>query len=89
MSKMFMDKEWGVELRSFMIFVENILSLSAEKICEGILQCFINLGSRYKVRLSELCHDFLSSFCCLAVPRNFVGETFCAVLQRISVTEKI
>ena len=28
--------------------------------------------------------DFLSKFFCLTVPKNFVGEPFCAVFQKIS-----
>ena len=36
-----------------------------------------------------LCHDFLSNFFCLAVPKNFVGEPFCAVFQKISGSEKV
>ena len=31
---------------------------------------------------------FLSKFFCLTVPKNFLGETFCAVFQKIPGIEK-
>ena len=34
-------------------------------------------------------HDFLSKNLCLPVPKNFVGEPFCAVFQKISGSEKV
>ena len=34
-------------------------------------------------------HNFLSKFFCLTVPKNFVGEPFCAVFQKISGREKV
>ena len=33
-------------------------------------------------------HKLLSKFCCLTVPKNFVVETFCAVFQKLSGSEK-
>ena len=33
-------------------------------------------------------HKLLSKFCCLTVPKNFVGEPFCAVFQKLSGSEK-
>ena len=33
--------------------------------------------------------DFLPKFSCLPVPKNLVSETFCAVFQRISGSEKV
>ena len=36
-----------------------------------------------------LCHEILSDFFCLAVQKDFVGEPICAVLQKISVSEKV
>ena len=38
--------------------------------------------------IRRLCHDFLSKFFCPAVPKNFVGEPFCAVFQKVSGSEK-
>ena len=32
--------------------------------------------------------DFLSKFFCLTVPKNFVGEPFCAVFQQKFVDER-
>ena len=31
----------------------------------------------------------LSKFFCLTVPKNFVGEPFCAVFQKISGSQKV
>ena len=33
--------------------------------------------------------DFQSNFFCLTVPKNFVGESFCAVFQKNSGSEKV
>ena len=33
--------------------------------------------------------DFLPKFFCLTVPKNLVGETFRAVFQKISCSEKV
>ena len=33
--------------------------------------------------------DFPSKFFCLTVPKNFVGEHFCAVFQKICGSEKV
>ena len=33
--------------------------------------------------------EFLSNSFCLTLPINFVGETFCAVFQKISGSEKV
>ena len=33
--------------------------------------------------------DFLSKFFCLIVPKNLVGEPFCAVFQKTSGSEKV
>ena len=32
---------------------------------------------------------FPSNFFCLTVPKNFVGEPFCAVFQKFSGSEKV
>ena len=57
--------------------VENFLSHSAEKFRRGILWSFIIFG--YRKSLDETageCQDFTSKNFCLAVPKNFVGESF-------------
>ena len=33
--------------------------------------------------------DFPSNFFCLTVPKNSLGELFCAVFQKISGSEKV
>ena len=33
--------------------------------------------------------DFPSKFSCFTVPKNFVGEPFCALFQKISGSEKV
>ena len=53
------------------------MSHSAEKLRRGALQCVINFGYQKILCFSRgLCHDFPSKFCCLTVPKNFVGEPF-------------
>ena len=34
-------------------------------------------------------HDFSFKIFCLTVPKNLVGEPFCAVFQKISGSEKV
>ena len=73
--------------------VENFLSQCAEKFREGTLLCFKKFlvpknvkdkrereRERERERKRERergHHDFPSKICCLTVPKNFVGETFC------------
>ena len=33
--------------------------------------------------------DFPTKIFCLTVPKNIVGEPFCAVFQKISVSQKV
>ena len=75
----------GVSRFSFKKF----LSHSAEKFRKRTIYCSTNFGYRKNLCLRGLCHDLLSNFFCLAVPKNFVGEPFCAVFQKISGTEKV
>ena len=39
--------------------------------------------------LKRVTHDFSSNFFCLAEPKNFAGEPFCAVFQKSSSSEKV
>ena len=39
--------------------------------------------------LGGLCHDFLSKFFCLALPKNFVWGHFCAVFHKTTGIEKV
>ena len=55
--------------------IENLLSHSAEKFRRGTLQC-VTFGYRKFLCFRELCHDFVSKFFCLTVPKNFVEEPF-------------
>ena len=61
--------------------VEIFMSHSAEKFSRGTLQCVTNFGYRKILCFRELCHDFVSNFFCLTVPKNFIGETFCACVS--------
>ena len=56
--------------------LKNFLSHSAEKFRRGTLQCVTNFGYRKILCFRELCHDFVSKFFCLTVPKNFVEEPF-------------
>ena len=53
----------------------------------GILYCLINFGYRKTLCFGGLCHDFLTTFW-PTVPKKLVGETFCAVFQKNSGSEK-
>ena len=76
--------------REYHDFLSNFfLSHSAEIFRRGILQCVTNFGYRNILRFRELCHDFVSTFFCLKVPKNFVEEHFWYVLQKFSGSEKI
>ena len=67
--------------------VENFLPYKAEKFRMGTLS--VSLLSRIvKFYASKSCHDFLSIFFCLTVPKKTVEEPFCAVFQNISGDEK-
>ena len=67
-SKKFMDKRGGGGGVS-RFSVKNFLSHSAEKFRSGTLQCVTNFGYRKILWFRELCHDFLSKFLCLTVPK--------------------
>ena len=59
--------------------IENFLSYSTEKFCRGTLPCFTKIlvsKSFMDKRGGRECHDFLSKFFCLTVPKTFVGEPF-------------
>ena len=59
-------------------FVGNPLSVS---LLSGAEKVWIRERGEYQ--------DFLSKISCLTVPKNFVGEPFCAVFQKISGSEKV
>ena len=76
---------------------ENLLSHSTEKLRRGTFLCFTNflVSKKFmdKKRGGEEggreYHVFLSIFFGLTMPKNFVGEPFCAVFQKISCGQKI
>ena len=47
----------------------------------GIEKVMDNRGREY--------HDFSSKLFCLTIPKHIVEETFCAVFQKISGSEKV
>ena len=57
--------------------VEIVLSHGIEKLCRGTFCVSQNFRCRKILFLRGLCHDFLSNFFCLAVPKNFVWEPSC------------
>ena len=68
---------------------EKILSHSAEKFRKGTFQGVTNLGCRKISCFRGLCHDHLSNFFCLTVPKHFVGEPLSAVFQKNYGSEKV
>ncbi len=85
-SERFLDKGG---LSSFS--VEKIFSHSAEIFRRGIFYCFINFRYRKMLGIKERGEhqDFLSKIISLTVPKNFVGQPFCAVFQKFSGSEKV
>ena len=69
--------------------VKNFLSHSAEKFRRRTIQCATDFGYRKILCFKKFCHDFVSKFFCLTVPKNLVEEPFCAVFQKISGSEKV
>ena len=70
---------------------KKILSHSAEKSSKGTLKSFTNFGNRKNFCSRGLCHDirFSVAISCLTVPKNFIGEPFCAVFHKIFGSEKV
>ena len=69
--------------------IENFLSHSAENFRWGALRCFRKFLVWKNYESEEGYHVFPSKIFCLTVPKNLVGEPFCAVLQKISGSEKV
>ena len=69
--------------------VENVLSHSPEKVRR--VSSSVSLNSVYQGSLCSrvFCHNFLSKVFCLIVPKSFVGEPFCAAVQKNSGVEKV
>ena len=85
----FMDKRGGVSRFS----VENFLSHSFEKLRRGTILCFTKFLVSKKVMHKREGEEkgsittFCRNFFCLAVRKNFVGEPFSAMFQKISGSE--
>ena len=89
-SEKFYASERGEEVSGFS--VENFLSHGAENFRRGESFSVSLISGIEKFYASEgyvTIFDFLSNFFCLTVPKNFVGEPFCAVFQKISGSEKV
>ncbi len=73
-----MDKKGGVSR----ISVGTLLSHSTEKLHRGILLCFRKdlVSKKFKEEGGWEYQDFPSKNFCLALPKNFVGESFSASL---------
>ncbi len=54
------------------------------------MQCFRNfpVAKKFMDKGGGEHHDFLSKIISLTVPKNFVGQPFCAVFQKFSGSEK-
>ncbi len=72
--------------------VGTLLSHGAEKFPSGESFTVSLVSGIEKIYASEsyvTIFDFLSNFFCLTVPKNLVGDPFCAVFQKKSSIEKI
>ncbi len=87
-AKNFMDNGGGGLSR---FCVEKIFSHSAEKLRRGTFYCLTNFRYRKILGIKERGEhqDFLSKIFSLTVPKNFVGQPFCAVFQKFSGSEKV
>ena len=89
-SEKFFASEKGEGVSRFS--VESFLSDSAENFSRGESFSVSLISGIEKFYASEVyvtIFDFLSKFFCLTVPKNLVGEPFCAVFQKISGSEKV
>ena len=78
--------------RGYQDFPSKIFCLSAENFRTGESFSVSLISGIEKFYASEgyvTIFDFLSKFFCLTVPKNLVGEPFCAVFQKISGSEKV
>ena len=85
-AKNFMDIGGGV----IQILRRKKFSHSAEKLRSGTFYCLTNFKYRKILGIKERGEhqDFLSKIISLTVPKNFVGQPFCAVFQKFSGSEK-
>ena len=81
--------ERGEEVSRFSF--ESFLSDGAEKFRRRTLLCCFRSFPLRKIVMDKRgeYQGFPSKFFCLTVPKNSVGEPFCAVFQKISGSEKV
>ena len=79
-----MDNKAGIKILHRNL---KFLAYKAEKFRSRTLSVslFSRIGNFYA---SKGCHDFLSKFFCLTVPKKSVQQPFCAVFHNISGDEK-
>ena len=75
--------------RGITFFRRKILVSQCRKISWASLQCFRKFGVSKNFMHNRGYDVFPSKIFCLTVPRNFIGEPFCAVFQKISGSEKV
>ena len=67
---------------------ESLLSHSTEKLRRGTILCVTILGVEDFHAQEGYVTIFCRNFYCLVVQKNLVGESFCAVFQKIVLNEK-
>ena len=68
--------------------LKKLLSHNTEKLRRWTLLCVTIFGYRKTLRFVELCHDFVSMFFCLTVPRNFVENPSVMCFRKFPVAKK-
>ena len=88
------EKVWMTRGGVLRFCIEYFLSHSAETFgrVESFSVSFISVIEKFYasegyVYVTIL--DFLSKFFCLTMPKDFLGEPFCAVFQKISGSERV
>ena len=82
-----MEKKGGGGVSNFS--VENFLSQIAEKFRRGTLESFFIFGYLKKTMLQMVMSRFSVEVFWPKVPKHFVEETFCAVIQKKTGSEEI
>ena len=83
-----MDKTGGGGVSRFT--VEEFLSHTAEiSVGESFTVALVSGIEKVWIRKRREYRDFPSKNFCLTLPKSFLGEPFCAVIQKIPGSEKI
>ena len=83
-----MDKTGGGGVSRFT--VEEFLSHTAEiSVGESFTVALVSGIEKVWIRKRREYRDFPSKNFCLTLPKNFLGEPFCAVFQKFSGSEKV